>query len=81
MPSPNAISLAMGTVALVKTEDRSEGVRRSLALLGVNPVRGKEVLLILASPQIASFGLGCRRHPGPQVSGLIGRPADQDQIF
>ena len=33
------------TVALVRTADRAEGVRRSLALLGLNPVRGKRVLV------------------------------------
>ncbi|MBN2206423.1 MAG: DUF362 domain-containing protein, partial [Candidatus Aminicenantes bacterium] len=33
------------TVALVRTPDRADGVRRSLALLGVNPVRGKRVLV------------------------------------
>jgi len=32
-------------VALVKTADRAEGVRRALALLGINPVEGKAVLL------------------------------------
>jgi uncharacterized protein (DUF362 family) len=32
-------------VALVATDDRAEGIRRAIALLGVNPVQGKEVLL------------------------------------
>lgn len=45
MPTPSATPVARGTVALVRTEDRSEGVRRALALLGINPVKGKEVLL------------------------------------
>lgn len=34
-----------GTVALVRADSRAEGVRRAVALLGVNPVRGKNVLL------------------------------------
>jgi uncharacterized protein (DUF362 family) len=33
------------TVALIRTSDRAEGVRRSLAVLGINPVRGKRVLV------------------------------------
>jgi uncharacterized protein (DUF362 family) len=32
-------------IALVKTRNRSEGVRQALALLGVNPVQGNRVLL------------------------------------
>jgi len=32
-------------VAFVKTTDRAEGVRRALALLGINPAEGKAVLL------------------------------------
>lgn len=32
-------------IALVKTGDRAEGVRRALDLLGLNPVRGQRVLL------------------------------------
>ncbi len=32
-------------VALVRTSDRHAGVRRSIELLGVNPVKGKEVLV------------------------------------
>jgi uncharacterized protein (DUF362 family) len=35
----------MAKVALVRTEDRGEGVRRGLTLLGINPVKGREVLL------------------------------------
>ena len=35
----------LGTVALVRTADRAEGVRRAVELLGVNPVRGRNVLL------------------------------------
>ncbi len=35
----------LGTVVLVKTADRAEGVRRAVALLGINPVRGRSVLL------------------------------------
>ncbi|MFZ2949824.1 MAG: hypothetical protein WA003_10105, partial [Desulfuromonadaceae bacterium] len=32
-------------VALVKTADRAAGIKRSIKLLGVNPIRGKRVLL------------------------------------
>ena len=32
-------------VAMVKTEERSHGVRASLATLGINPVKGKDVLI------------------------------------
>jgi uncharacterized protein (DUF362 family) len=32
-------------VALVKTEDRAQGIRRALDLLAVNPVQGKRILL------------------------------------
>ncbi len=32
-------------IALVQTTDRADGVRRALALLGINPVQGQEVLL------------------------------------
>lgn len=34
-----------GTVALVKTDSRAQGVHRAVDLLGVNPVQGKQVLL------------------------------------
>ncbi len=34
-----------GRVAFVKTRDRADGVRRALALLGVNPAHGNRVLL------------------------------------
>jgi uncharacterized protein (DUF362 family) len=34
-----------GTVVLVKTANRAEGVRRAVELLGVNPIQGKKVLL------------------------------------
>jgi uncharacterized protein (DUF362 family) len=34
-----------GTVVLVKTANRTEGVRRAVELLGANTVRGKQVLL------------------------------------
>ncbi len=44
MPSPTPASM-IGRVALVKTEDRAQGVRRALELLGVNPVKGKSVLI------------------------------------
>ena len=32
-------------VAFIKTQDRADGVRRALALHGINPVRGNRVLL------------------------------------
>ncbi len=32
-------------VSLVKTSDRAEGIKNSIELLGINPVKGKEVLL------------------------------------
>jgi uncharacterized protein (DUF362 family) len=35
----------MSTVALVKTTDRKEGVTRSLDTLGINPVKGLDVLI------------------------------------
>ena len=35
----------IGRVALIRTTDRAEGVRRSLDLLGINPVQGKAVFL------------------------------------
>jgi uncharacterized protein (DUF362 family) len=35
----------MAQVALIKTTDRAEGVRRAMALLGTNPVQGKSVFL------------------------------------
>ncbi len=39
-PAPGA-----AMVALVKTHDRAEGVRRAIDLLGINPVAGKTVLV------------------------------------
>lgn len=36
---------ALATVALVATADRAAGVRRAMELLGVNPARGRQVLL------------------------------------
>jgi uncharacterized protein (DUF362 family) len=35
----------VGTVVLVKSADRDQGVRRALQILGVNPVKGTNVLL------------------------------------
>lgn len=43
-PSPTPASL-IGRVALVRTDDRAEGVRRALDILGINPVQGKRVFL------------------------------------
>jgi uncharacterized protein (DUF362 family) len=36
---------ATATVVLIRTESRADGVRRALAVLGTNPVRGKRVLV------------------------------------
>ncbi len=35
----------MGRVALVKTTDRAEGVRRALDILGINPIQAKSVFI------------------------------------
>jgi uncharacterized protein (DUF362 family) len=35
----------MTQVAFFKTNDRAEGVRRAIDLLGINPVEGKHVFL------------------------------------
>lgn len=35
----------MANVALIKTADRADGVRRAIELLGLNPVSGKSILL------------------------------------
>ena len=43
-PAPTPAE-SLGRVALVKTDDRAQGVRRALDLLGVNPTQGKRVLL------------------------------------
>jgi uncharacterized protein (DUF362 family) len=46
LPTPTATSEAnVAQVAFVKTRHRAEGVRRALDLLGLNPIRGKRVLL------------------------------------
>jgi uncharacterized protein (DUF362 family) len=45
-PTPEATAVDWrGTVALVKTASRAEGVRRAVELLGANTIRGKQVLL------------------------------------
>ena len=44
-PSPMPEEVQMAQVALIKTTDRAEGVRRAVALLGVNPVQGRSVFL------------------------------------
>lgn len=47
-PTPTVAAAAealAGRVALVKTTDRAEGVRRAVALLGLNPARGRSVVL------------------------------------
>lgn len=38
-------ALTMANIALVKTTDRASGVRQALDLLGINPVKGRQVLL------------------------------------
>jgi len=46
LPGPTAAGeTGMARIAFVKTRDRAGGVRRALDLLGLNPVRGTEVLL------------------------------------
>lgn len=45
-PSPSATpEEGIARIAFVKTEDRAEGVRRAIDLLGINPVEGKTVFL------------------------------------
>jgi uncharacterized protein (DUF362 family) len=45
-PEPTATEAdGTGRVAFVKTNDRADGVRRALALLGVNPAHGNRILL------------------------------------
>lgn len=49
-PNPTAtpqptLDANMATVALIKTTDRADGVRRALSLLDLNPARGNRVLL------------------------------------
>jgi uncharacterized protein (DUF362 family) len=45
-PSPRATAIStVGRVALAKTDDRAQGVRRALELFGLNPVRGRRVFL------------------------------------
>ena len=45
-PSPTATpDPSLAAVALIATTDRAAGVRRALELLGINPVRGRTVLL------------------------------------
>ncbi len=44
-PSPMPEEVQMAQVALIRTEDRAEGVRRALALLDINPVQGQSVFL------------------------------------
>ena len=45
-PQPTPTSEApIATIALVKTSNRAQGVRRAIELFGLNPVRGNRVLL------------------------------------
>jgi uncharacterized protein (DUF362 family) len=43
--APASGEVTMTKVSLVSTEDRTEGVRRAISLLGYNPVEGKAVVL------------------------------------
>lgn len=45
MTSDSSFAAETATVALVKTIDRCDGVRRALELLGINPVSGRDVLV------------------------------------
>jgi uncharacterized protein (DUF362 family) len=45
IPSTKEVIRKMSQVVLIRTSDREEGVRRALALLGVNGPGGREVLL------------------------------------
>jgi len=45
MDGGSAMSSTMSRVALVKTDDRKQGVRASLRALKINPVKGKDVLI------------------------------------
>jgi len=42
---PESMKNKRSKVSLVKTTDRAAGTRRAVGLLGINPVRGKDVLL------------------------------------
>lgn len=44
-PLPSPTQIPYGQVALVRTDDRSQGVAQALDLLEVNPVRGKSLFL------------------------------------
>lgn len=43
--TPHAMGIAQTKVSVVKTSDRAVGVKRSIELLAINPVNGREVLL------------------------------------
>lgn len=43
--NPPALHGIKTKVSLVKTSDRAEGIKNSIELIGINPVKGKEVLL------------------------------------
>lgn len=45
MPATPAPESLAGRVALVRSTDRAQGVRRALDLLGINPIAGKSVFL------------------------------------
>jgi len=43
--TPHAMGSAQAKISVVKTSDRAIGVKRSIELLAINPIKGKEVLL------------------------------------
>lgn len=43
--SQRATNMAKTKVSLIKTSDRTAGIKRAIDLLGINPVKGKNVLL------------------------------------
>jgi uncharacterized protein (DUF362 family) len=67
-----------GTVVLVKTAGRTEGVRRAVELLGANTIRGKQVLLKAnynsADPSPGSTHLDTLRATITQLQGMGAGP-------
>jgi uncharacterized protein (DUF362 family) len=45
MDGGNAMASTTSRVALVKTDNRKNGVKTSLKVLGINPIKGKNVLI------------------------------------
>ena len=61
--------LGLSQVALVRTTDRALGVRRAIELLGINPVRGNQVLF---KPNFNSIGAApASTHPDIMRSTLV----------